>query len=287
MAKSKSKVESVARTCSHLCRQGGCYSTVKGAQGYSKWWPPPAPRSQGGRRRSASPLLGKRPSRSSACWWRRRRGSCTARTSRLKWPQTLSPTRAWPKSTNIPVTAMISRRGWLTDTLGEPLAPLGSGRVSVVAGQQAASRRHVAFVADKLHRRAHGEAAACENPVTVRHSSRILTRQNWHKTNDKYYTRARTWIKAPPPMMQRGRSHLAQIQATAWWLITVAQQQFHSFESKRVLYLFPIIICGILCLKITTFLCCFWLDSTAVLMNKLYKKTLPPHNVPAFVKRFN
>lgn len=209
VVKSKSKVESVARTCSHLCRQGGCYSTVKGAQGYSKWWPHPAARIQGDRRRSASPLLGKRPSRSSACWWRLRRGSCTARTSQLKGPQTLSPTRAWPKSTNILATAVISRRGRLTDTLGEPLAPLRSGRVSVVAGQQAVSRQHVAFVADKLHRGAHGEAAACENPVTVRHRSRILTRQNWHKTNDKYYTHARTWIQAPPPMMQLGRSLLA------------------------------------------------------------------------------
>lgn len=73
----------------------------------------------------------------------------------------------------------------LTNTLGQPLAPFRGGRISVVAGEQAVSRQYVAFVADELHRRAHGEAASCEDPVTVRHVSRILTHQNWCKTNDK------------------------------------------------------------------------------------------------------
>lgn len=66
----------------------------------------------------------------------------------------------------------------LTDTLGQPLAPLWTGRISVVASEQAVSRQYVAFAADKLHRRAHGEAASSKNSVTVHHVSRILTRQN-------------------------------------------------------------------------------------------------------------
>ena len=68
----------------YLCRQGGCYSTERGVQGYSRWWHRPAAHSQSGRRSSASRLLGKRPFQSSARWSRQRRGSCRARTFQLR-----------------------------------------------------------------------------------------------------------------------------------------------------------------------------------------------------------
>lgn len=170
---------------SHLCRQEEYYSTVKGAREYNRWRPHPAARSQGDRRRLAFLLLDKRPFQSSAYWWTLRQGFCTARTSQLKASKIPSQTSAWQKSMFsgiiFTMSAAITHWGWfigLTDTLGQPLAPLWRGRISVVAGKQTVSRQYVAFVADKLHRRAHGEAVSFENSVTVRHVSRILTRQN-------------------------------------------------------------------------------------------------------------
>lgn len=72
-------------------------------------------------------------------------------------------------------------RGWrrLTDTLGQPIAPLGCGCVSVVAGEHAAAGQDVAFVADELHGGADSEATAREHLVTVLDVSRVRTRHNW------------------------------------------------------------------------------------------------------------
>lgn len=83
------------------------------------------------------------------------------------------------------VLMCVWHRGWLTDTLGQPLAPLGRGRVSVVAGEHVVAGQDVAFVTDELHRGADGEAAAREHPVTVLHISRVRTRHNWLRKEKK------------------------------------------------------------------------------------------------------
>lgn len=67
---------------------------------------------------------------------------------------------------------------WLTDTLGQPLTPLGCGWVSVVAGEQAVAGQDVTFIADKLHSWPNSEAAAGEHFMAVLHISRVLTCHN-------------------------------------------------------------------------------------------------------------
>lgn len=52
----------------YLCRQGECYSTVKGVRGCSRWWHDRGARSLSGRKRSGSLQLDKRPFQSSAHW---------------------------------------------------------------------------------------------------------------------------------------------------------------------------------------------------------------------------
>lgn len=72
---------------------------------------------------------------------------------------------------------------WLTDTLGQPLAPLGGVWISVVAGEQAAARQGVTFIADVLHGGSNCEAAACDHLPTVLHIPRVLACHDCSKTN--------------------------------------------------------------------------------------------------------
>lgn len=55
----------------------------------------------------------------------------------------------------------------LTDTLGETVAPLGSPRGTVVAGEGPGARQDVALVADVLHGSSHWEFRAGDHPAAV------------------------------------------------------------------------------------------------------------------------
>lgn len=165
----------------YLCRPEECYSTVTGVQEYSRWWLHPAAHSQHGRRRSASLLLGKRPFQSFARWWRQRQGSCMVRTFQLgiRTESCIINMLLYTFfSTSVNLLWLLG----LTDTFGQPLAPLGCSWIPVVAGEEAGAGQDVTFVADKLHSGPYGEAAACDHFAAVLHVSRIPTRHNWQVT---------------------------------------------------------------------------------------------------------
>lgn len=195
----------------YLCRQGGCCSTVRGVRGYSRWWHRPAARSQSGRRSSASPPLGKRPFQSSARWSRRRRGSCMARTFQLRGRTHTADALYHVESHDRPfnshfievkVSGFVCLRprcacSGLTDTLGQPLAPLGGGWISVVAGEEAVAGQDVALVTDELHSRSNSVAGACEHLMTVLHIPGVGTCHHWcitERNEDGY-------LLALPPVM--------------------------------------------------------------------------------------
>lgn len=55
----------------------------------------------------------------------------------------------------------------LTDAFGQAVAPLGSPRCAVVAGEEPGARQHVALIADEAHGGPHWEFGAGDHPAAV------------------------------------------------------------------------------------------------------------------------
>lgn len=119
----------------------------------------------------------------------------------------------------------------LTDTLGQPLAPLGCGWVSIVAGQEAVARQLVAFIADELHGGSHVEAAACDHLSTVSHVPGVLTRHNWCVTRKRIVIIVNCITSAVPAVEQTRRrfrlpsSHLgtSPLQVRSHWHMRISE----------------------------------------------------------------